>query len=45
MGELRQLKPGLWHPGRRINWWLVAILVGVLIVWTILVAAVIRVMT
>lgn len=44
MGELRHLKPGLWQTGRRINWWLITILAGLLIAWTILVVAVLRVM-
>jgi hypothetical protein len=35
-------KPALLHPGRRINWSLVAILAGLLLAWTVLVIAVLR---
>jgi hypothetical protein len=44
MGELRPIKPGLWHPGRRVNWWLVCLLAGLLTVWFVAVIALLRVL-
>jgi hypothetical protein len=44
VGDVRQLKPGVWDRSRGFNWSLVAVLVGCAILWLLLVIAVLRVM-
>jgi hypothetical protein len=44
MGDLRQLRPGVWDRSRGVNVWLVLVLVGTLIVWAVLIIAMLRVM-
>jgi hypothetical protein len=44
MGELRRIKPGLIDTRRGVNWWLVLVLVGLLLVWLVILIAVLRVM-
>ncbi len=45
MGELHRIKPGMLGRDRRLNWYLVAIILGTLLVWFVLVIAVLRAMT
>jgi uncharacterized membrane-anchored protein len=42
MGDVRQIKPGVWDRSRGFNWPLVAVLVGCLLLWLVLAIAVVR---
>jgi hypothetical protein len=43
MGRQPQPQPGVFNRQTRVNYWLVAVLVGVLTAWALLILAVVRV--